>query len=169
MRIVGFALLQLAALLFALRRVGCKKREAEGLASLCAMLEQLGGLLESEAAPMPELISALILRSDGYAAAFLKKLDASMDSLGVRSFCELWKCALDTADVVLNTEDRQVLEELGSVLGRYELEAQLRVVESCRAALCRRLDKMRLELPQARRLTLGLSLATSALMGIILI
>ena len=169
MRMAGFALLQLAALLFALRHIGCKKREAEALASFCAMLEQLGGLLGSEAAPMPELIGALILRSGGCASVFLQTLADSMDRLGERSFFELWNHALDAAPVALEPEDRNTLEELGSVLGRYELEAQLRAVESCRAVFCRRLDALRLELPQVKRLTLGLSLAASALIGITLI
>lgn len=169
MRMVGFVLLQLAALLFALRQIGCKKREEEGLASFCAMLEQLVGLLGSEAAPMPELISALILRSDGCASAFLQTLAGSMDRLGERCFFELWKNALDASSIALEPEDRQTLEELGSVLGRYELETQLRAVESCRTALCRRLDALRQELPQMKRLTLGFSLAASAFIGIILI
>ena len=169
MKMAGFVLLQLAALLFALRHIGCKKRETACLASICAMLEQLGGLLGSEAAPMPELIGALILRSDGCAAAFLQTLAESMDRLGERSFHELWENALDAAPIALDPEAGQALEELGSVLGRYELETQLRAVEACRAALCRRLDALRQELPQRKRLTVGLSLAASALIGIILI
>ncbi len=169
MRIAGFALLQLAALLFSLRHIGSKKRGAACLASFCAMLEQLGGLLGREAAPMPELIGELIPRSDGAAEVFLRALAASMDRLGEYSFCALWKNALGAAPALSDREAAQALEELGTVLGRYELETQLRAVESCRAVLCRRLDAQRQSLPQTKRLTLGLSLAAAALVGIILI
>ena len=169
MRIAGFALLQLAALLFSLRHIGSKKREAACLASFCAMLDQLGGLLGSEAAPMPELIGELIPRSNGTAAVFLQTLAASMDRLGEYSFCALWKNALGAAPTLPDREAAQALEELGTVLGRYELETQISAVAGCRAVLCRRLDALRQSLPQTKRLTLGLSLAAAALVGIILI
>ena len=169
MKIAGFVLLQLAALLFTLRYIGTKKRETAFLSSFCAMLEQLGGLLGCEAAPIPELIGELIPRSDGAASVFLQALAVSMDRLGEYSFFALWKNALGSAPALPEGEAVKTLEELGTVLGRYELETQLRAVEGCRAVLCRRLDALRQSLPQTKRLTLGLSLAAAALVGIILI
>ena len=169
MKTAGFILLQLAALLFALKRIALKKRETESLASLCAMLDQLDGLLGSEALPMPELIAELIRRSDREAAAFLESLAASMGGLGQTSFCALWKQAANTALSRMDSNALQMFEELGAILGRFELETQLRAVGACRTALGSRLEELRQELPQIKRLTLGLSLAASALMGIILI
>ena len=169
MRIAGFALLQLAALLFSLLHIGSKKRGAACLASFCAMLEQLGGLLGRDAAPMPELIAALAPRAEGESAAFLRMLTASLDRLGEHRFCDLWKSALNDAGLTADRETVRELEELGAVLGRYELETQLRAVEACRSALNGRLEALRQDLPQTKRLTLGLSLAAAALVGIILI
>ena len=88
---------------------------------------------------------------------------------GIYSFFALWKNALGSAPALPEGEAVKALEELGTVLGRYELETQLRAVEGCRAVLCRRLDALRQSLPQTKRLTLGLSLAAAALVGIILI
>ena len=169
MKIAGFVCLQLAALLFALRRIESKKRAAACLASFCALLEQLKGALGSEPAPMPELLDALGTCCDGDAAAFVNLLAASMDRLGERSFRELWTDALSAVPVTADRESGRALLELGTVLGRYELNTQLGAVESCRIVLSRRLDALCRELPQAKRLTLGLCLAASALLGIILI
>ena len=162
-------LLQLAALLFSLRRIGYEKRKAEDLRAFCALLEQLGGALGSEAAPMPELIGSLLPRADGAAAVFLQTLADSMDQLGAFSFFELWKSALYASRAVLDSESARAIAELGSFLGRYELNSQLRAVDACHKSLCIRLETLRQRFPQTERLTLGLSLAASALLGIILI
>lgn len=169
MKIAGFVLLQLSALFFSMRRIGAQKREMEALGSFCAMLQQLDGALGSEAPPMPELICTLTQRCSGAAMLFLRTLGASMDRLGESSFSELWRDAVKAASALSDRDAVQALNELGSVLGRYELDTQLGSVRTCRAALDRRMETLRQELPQTKRLTLGLSLAASVLLGIILI
>ena len=90
-KVTGFFLLQLSALMFLRRRLAAEKRKAESAASFRDMLEQLLGLLEREASPMPELLQLLQKRAHGAAARFVSALLDSMDMLGVHSFQELWR------------------------------------------------------------------------------
>ena len=90
MKAAGFVLLQTAALVYALQRIRTRDREAGTLRDFCALLSQLYGILEAEAAPMPELLQALSERCDGAAGDFARRLHARLGELGPRSFRDLW-------------------------------------------------------------------------------
>lgn len=168
LKVTGFLLLQLAALLFASERVRCRYRQTEALLSFCAMLEQLRGILEAEASPMPELLLTLSKRCTGVASVFIRALLGSMDALGTRSFQELWQISLRRSAVCEDACAYQELEKLGNVLGRYELSSQLEAVSACLEALRQHAEQRQRELPEVKRLTWGLSFSASMLFGIIL-
>ena len=58
-KILGFSSILLAALLFSVQRIEEQRRLTGALRSYCDMLEQMIGLLEIQAPPMPELLSSL--------------------------------------------------------------------------------------------------------------
>ncbi len=165
---LGFSFLLLAALLFAVERIRSRDRQIRDLRGFCAMLEQLYGILEAESPPMPELLRTLTGCVDGAAADFIRTLHASLGALGERRFRDLWRAALTANPISRDSAAARELEELGAVLGRYELETQLAALSKCLQALRREEEKARQELPAFRRLTLGLSLAAAALAGILL-
>lgn len=169
MKTAGFILIQISALLFCFLRLRSERLEAELLRSFCAMLEQLRGMLSSEASPMPELLTRLARCSEGRAAAFLGVLSDSMEQLGEKSFLELWESALCISCAALCPEAVKALKELGAVLGRYELDIQLDALSACHQTLRGKLDALRRELPGRKRLTYGLSLSASMLLGILLL
>lgn len=168
-RIAGFLLLQLAAALYAHERVTGKRRELETLRSFCDMLEQLRGLLEIDASPMPELLETLSKRCKGDAALLSKDLAQSMDALGACSFQELWSQALNAYAAKLDSDTLEELDALGTVLGRYDLETQLDAVTTCHTHLRASVDARQLAHPQDMRLTIGVSLSAALLLGILLI
>lgn len=168
-RALGFALLLVSAALWAGERIRERTAANENLRSFCALLGQLYGLLETEGAPMPELLHTLTERADGAARDFARSLYASLTQLGEHSFEELYRAALEQNPVARDADARRALAALGALLGRYELTTQLEAVSGCLAALRRELDKREGEARDSGRLTLGLSLSGAALLGIILL
>lgn len=169
MKLTGFVLLQLSALMFLRRRLAAEKRRAENAASFRNMLEQLLGLLERESSPMPELLQSLQKHMHGAAARFVSALLDSMDMLGVHSFQELWRRALYAGSEDMDQELLRILEEPGAVLGRYELPRQLDAVSLCLDELRRYCEKQQREQPQKARLTVGITLSVSLMAGILLL
>ena len=168
-RLVGFALLQLAAALFARDRIAEAAARTGALRSYSDMLEQLRGLLESDGSPMPTLLETLSRRCTGQARAFVRSLSAAMDKLGERSFQELWLRALDKNADSLDEDTRRTLENLGSVLGRYDPATQLEALDTCRLHLRQSLETRQSGQAQETHLILGLSFSASLLLGILLI
>jgi len=165
---VGLALILLAALLYAARRTRDIRQRYDALHSFCRMLEQMHGILEVQAPPMPELLNALSGRCTGPASRFAAQLSASMDSLGAESFSVLWKQALSEVRE-LDRDALLELEALGGILGRYDLKTQLDAVNACFCSLRQQRETVQKALPQAKRLTYGISLCAALLLGIILI
>ena len=169
LKLSGFVLLQISALLFACRKNELEKRKTEIAASFCVMLEQLLGLLERESSPMPELLRTLSERVDVTAGSFVNALRDSLETLGTYSFQELWERAVDTLPPESDQEMIRILKKPGAILGRYELSRQLDAVNECLHELRQQVEKQRQEQPQRARLTLGLSLSGGLLLGILLI
>ena len=168
-RIIGFFLLQGASVLFSLQYNGKKKRQLAAMTSFAELLRQLRGILEADAPPMPELLHTLAQRSNGEASAFAERLLAAMDKLGRESFHTLWSKALRENAPPFEDCILPELEALGAVLGRYDLDTQLEAVESCQTLLLRDIDKRREALPQSVRLTFGLLISATLMLGILLI
>ena len=114
---LGFSAILLAALLFSVQRIEEQRRLTGALRSYCDMLEQMIGLLEIQAPPMPELLSALSCCCTGPAAEFVERLYQSMESLGTESFQALWQKSLSASAGGLDKDAQQALDSLGSVLG----------------------------------------------------
>ena len=167
-KLLGFILLLFAALVGSVQRLQERKRAYEALGALCVMLEQMRGILETQAPPMPELLQALSRCCDGIASRFVETLHASMDQLGTESFHALWRSALLDIAACLDKDIFAALESLGNVLGRYGLNIQLESISACLHAVRRRQAEMQQSLPRSRSLTLGISLSAAALLGIIL-
>lgn len=168
-RLTGFVLLQAAALLYARGRVMDRRREYAALRSFCDMLDQLRGLLENDASPMPELLRKLSERSTGEARRFAQALSISMEELGTRSFQQLWQQALaDEADLPVQTVGQE-LRALGGVLGRYDLQSQLDALEACRRVIRQAMEERGRTQPQDMYMTVGLALSASLLVGILLL
>ena len=166
---LGFSAILLAALLFSVQRIEEQRRLTGALRSYCDMLEQMIGLLEIQAPPMPELLSSLSCCCTGTAAEFVERLSQSMENLGTESFQVLWQKSLSVSAGGLDKDAQQALDSLGSVLGRYDLKTQLDAAGTCLRTLRQRQEKLQQSLPQSRRLIFGVALSAAMLLGIILI
>lgn len=168
-RIVGFFLVQLAALLYGRGHIRDHLRQTESLRSYCDMLEQLQGLLESDGSPMPALFVLLSERTSDEAGAFVIQLTHEMDKLGEQHFKNLWDRALSENSGFLGEEAKRDIETLGAVLGRYDNATQLDAINLCREHLRRRLEQRQQTQIQDTRVTLALSASLGLFVGILLI
>lgn len=168
-RIIGFFLVQLAALLYGRGHILEHFRQTGALRSYCDMLEQLQGLLESDGSPMPALFALLSERSSDEAGAFIKQLTRDMDKLGEQRFQNLWDRALSENSDFLDEEAKRDIETLGAVLGRYDNATQLEAINLCREHLRRRLEQRQQTQIQDTRLTLAISASLGLFVGILLI
>ena len=161
--IAGGALWSVSAYL---RLCRCRIRT---LASLALLLELMQGELQSAPPPMEQMLEKLGIRLDGDARRFASAVCAGMGELGKRGFAEIWNTSLRACVPELGEAERRELEDLGAVLGRYELSHQLEAISRCRRFLKQSEERAVSALREKKRLALGLALTLSALLGIVLI
>jgi len=168
-KLLGFLAMQASAVLLSVQQYSGKRKKLENLRAFCEMLQQLSGILASAAPPMPELLQILLQRTRGDARLFTERLCRSMDMLGKNSFQELWNRALTEASPPFSDDIMSEFGALGDILGRYELDAQLLALEACRKKLQRHTELLRDELPRTSRITFGLLLTSTLMIGILLL
>ena len=168
MKLYGIALIMLASLWLSAQSVSVRRQHAETLGQFCLLLERLAGEIRIDAKPMPELLQSLVSRSGDSAEKFLDYLCTSLEKLGECSFSKLWEDALLVIPELHPDEIRE-LEKLGLVLGRYDSQTQEGAIQECAQLLKAEEQRLRCELPQYRRLALGLGLSAAGLIGILLI
>ena len=168
MKLFGMCLILLSALAGARRYLGLRGERLRALDSLCRMLEQLLGELETRRAPLPEIAGALGPKSEGAAGHFLEELAARLALLGEVDFQTIWSgCAAQTLGALEEAERREV-ERLGAILGRYGLGRQCEAVRDCLTFLRGRRDQCEQELARRRGLAYGLAMSGGALLVIVL-
>lgn len=165
MRLTGACLLTAAGLLMGLLA-------ADGLRQRVRLLESLGRLLEGMAfelerfkTPLPALFTQLAAQLEGEAALVCLRMAAGLSQPERRPFAELWGAALDT----LPARERRLLLPLGTVLGRYGAEEQLRALTGVQAAVERAGDEARRALEKKGRVYVGVSAAGAAALAVLLL
>lgn len=149
----------------------CRERQnrLRTLRELLSALEQLQGQLELRSPPLPDLFAELADCAQGECCGFLRGIAEDLDQLGERSFYELWRRQVQRCLVSLPPTARDELIRLGTVLGRLDLEAELRGLSACRKVLGGQLEQLRSQEPSRRRVILGLSAATGLVAVILMI
>lgn len=168
MRIAGAALILAAFVAAGLGAVGGKKRRIGVLRSLTGALERMEGELDTRVTPLPELCR-LLSADGGQAGAFFAAVAASLDRLDRLTFSQLWREAGEACLGALEPEEREELDRLGQILGRYALPEQTAAIRACRAALRGRLEAAERAYPEQRRLSLGLGASAGLLLIIVLL
>ncbi len=91
----------------------------------------VGAFLQADGAA--ELVGALAEKSRPPVCGFYRRCLEEMPSLGQRSFRKIWCDSLGSCRELLLREDEQdALEELGAVLGRFDLKQQQRAIHYCK-------------------------------------
>ncbi len=140
-RFVGAVLLALGGLgigLAAVSRLAGRVQDLRGLECAVEVLErELGWRL----APLPEALEEAAGETSGRVARFLRLCGREASALEGRSFRQVWVESLNAARMCLEREDAAILEELGSVLGRYDGGSQRQALERAQDRLARQREQ----------------------------
>ena len=85
--------------------------------------------------PLSHLLAELSGRAEGAPGQALKLAGEGLERLGEYSFAEIWTDALAACEGGLDREDLALLRDLGTVLGRWDGEAQGRAIAAVRSGL----------------------------------
>lgn len=168
-RAVGISLLLFGVFTGLLRYETSSRAQLRRLRSMRQLLALMEGDLEKSRCTMAELLESIRpgLRDD--ALLFSVMLSGRLDELGKRRFFELWSDCVTDALPEATQEERRCLDELGHILGQYELETQCQALRRSRAMLEAWIGQTEASLPQRRHLALGLSISAAALCVLVLI
>lgn len=164
----GFIICGTAA--WGLMAVARLKSRAKILSAFIASLELMASELSFRLTVLPELVGALAEKSRSPVSSFYSRCLEEMPSLGQRSFRMIWCGSLDGSPELLLREDEQAaLEELGAVLGRFDLNQQQRAIHYCKARLSSFLSRAEAERDKQSRLYGTLGIASGVMAVLILL
>lgn len=137
-RLMGAALLIAGSAALGLAGVGRLDGRVRDLQGLLAGVEVLQRELGWRLAPIPEALELAAGAAGGRAARFFHWCAGQSAELGGRSFRQVWEEGLDICQLRLDREDREPVEQLGAVLGRYDGDSQRQALEHTSSRLERR-------------------------------
>ena len=82
--------------------------------------------------PLPVILEHLSRTAAEPLRPFFARCFSYMDRLGDSSFSSLWQCAIQESRSELTGPEAQLLADMGSMLGRYDAEAQSRAISYAR-------------------------------------
>lgn len=132
-------------------------------------LMHLRNALAMTNAALPDIFSYLSGQCSGQAGTFFKELENEIVCIGERRFSEIWSHAVKNVFDRLDGKEYRMLSKLGHTLGGLDSQTQVREIENCENSFSYVLDEFMRELPQRRKLALGLSTTVGAFAAILLI
>lgn len=138
LRLMGAALLTAGTAALGLGAVGRLDGRVRDLRELLAGVELLQRELGWRLAALPEGLELAAGTAEGRTARFFRLCAEGARHLNGRTFQQVWQEGLDECRFRLDAGDRELLEQLGSVLGRYDGDSQRQALEGAAARLERR-------------------------------
>ena len=135
MRLLGAALLIAGAAALGLGAVSQLDGRVRDLRGLLAGIETLQRELGWRLAELPEGLALAAGEARGRPARFFRLCAGGAARLEGRSFQQVWLEGLDQCQLRLDQGDREPVEQLGTVLGRYDGDSQRQALESAAARL----------------------------------
>lgn len=169
-KVIGAAAILLGCFWAAWGRVRAKRAQNALLLSvrdaLCELRRELAERQSDMAGIFRKLANKNRERATG---ALFRRLCMSMDTLGDRSFSEIWRAAVADELGDLGAEALETLGALGESLGGSELALQCEALERAARETEALAQQVKEALPEEKRMSFGLSLAAGALLVIMLI
>lgn len=123
-RAMGAALLSGGSVVLAVCAATHLRARVTELNQILTALETMSRELDYRMAPLPELLRQAAAQSKGKTGLFFGLCAQGAEHLNGRTFQEVWSQALESAQLRLEQDDAELLEQLGGVLGRYDGDSQ---------------------------------------------
>ncbi|MDO4815391.1 MAG: stage III sporulation protein AB [Bacillota bacterium] len=136
---------------------------------LILMLDSVKSELCTSRTPMNRIIQRIEQNSRGEVNRFAGSLLASMDRLGEAEFSSLWRDTATDVFGVLPQDCITELSELGTCLGRYDMDMQLEAIDRCKHKISNNIDDLRPKNGKIQKMYIGLYGGTGLIIAIMLI
>ena len=169
LRMFGAILLTIGAAAVGFSAAGSLRRRVVSLRALIGALELMDRELAFRLTPIPELFALLSQRTQAPACDFFAHCLSGMERLGEQTLSQIWHTALTSYSMDLHGEDRDALEALGEVLGRYDGPGQRAALEEIHARLIRCLSHAEEEFLRMGRVYGALGLTAGSFLAVLLL
>jgi len=169
MKYMGLAFILFSCISASIQILREERKRVEMPKNLCSSLENMQAELASRACPLPDLFTALARSAEGEAEVFFTGICGSMNMLGRESFSEIWDMCAEESFTLLNREEMRLLKRIGAVLGRYELDEQLKILRQCTNSFNENLKCAEYKYLSEKKLKLALGAGTGLMLIIVLI
>lgn len=170
LKLLGALLLMLGASGLGFGAAAQLRARATVLHGLVASLEQMERELTFRLTPMPELLERLSGEKQAPWELFFARCKCGLLHLGERSLGDIWRSALEEGtDLLLGNEERQIMLELGEVVGRYDGEGQQAALERAVSGLEHCWKRAQTEWDRMGRVYSSLGLGAGAMLVILLL
>lgn len=144
------------------RELGRTVRRRE---EFCWLLERIHCELEAFCCPLPELFAAMADGISGEGGALCRRISVGLSAPGGEPFFRVWATALEPVP----RRERQILQPLGAVLGRYGVGEQLPAIALCRREMEQALKEARARRRDMGRVYIGLGTAGGLMLAVLLV
>lgn len=128
-RLAGAVLLCAGSALLGFCAVRHLDRRVKDLQFLIHALESMVRELSYRMAPLPELLQFAAAQTEGKVGLFFELCAQGAEHLNGRSFQRVWEQAMEASQMRLESSDLEYLNQLGSILGRYDGDSQRQALE----------------------------------------
>lgn len=135
MRIAGAIMLLAASVMLGLGAAGILNARVRELEMLITSLEVMERELRMHLTPLPDLLRLTSSAVKGSVKEFYLLCIFGLERKKDRTFRSLWSESAEAAQLSVSKQDLCILEELGSVLGRYDAASQCSAICATREKL----------------------------------
>ena len=167
MKWIGTAIILLGCGGFGFKLAAVSRLQAKELRDLMAILDLFACELRYRLTPLPELCAMAAGSGHGSVSRFFRALHAELDRQISPDACCCMNAAVSAAHLSLPT--KQFLRDLGRSLGRFDLDGQLREIESLKENVSSAFSKLTMEQDARLRSYQTLGLCAGAALAILLL
>jgi stage III sporulation protein AB len=128
-RVLGGAFVIFACTYWGIASIKELHDRTDDLRAVIVSLNIMKGEIYSHLTPMRDILELLRDKGPERTKKLYSSLTKSMEQLDRRSFSELWAEAVNKSEMRFSREERNTLCQLGSFLGKYDIDEQSRVIE----------------------------------------
>lgn len=169
MRVFGAAILILALTSIGISKAIEFRRCLTVMQDLILMLDSAKSELCTSRTPMNRIIERIEKNSRGEVKRFAGRLLLSMDRLGEAEFSSLWNETVTEAFASLPSDCISELTNLGTSLGRYNVDMQIEAIDRCTQVLTKNIDELRPQNGKMQKMYIGLYGGAGLIVAIMLI
>lgn len=169
MRFVGAVMLAAGSIMVGSHVWKNTCRRIAMLRSVLTVLELMCAELSIINCSMDELCIYLQRHCDNELKSLFKDVHTGLKMLGDKSFNDIWIDSVEKNLSILNEPEQDEIKKLGSVLGQFELDNQIKSINLCACRINKIFETDSRALPEKKKLCFTLSSSAALMLIIVLI